>query len=148
MVQNPYLKWLMKLHTMFWSYAWSWEAAGGRENQGRRTAWLYPLLGEWLNQTVYPPWASLSPSLKWVQHCISHKDLAPRQIQIMPKKHFAQYLLFIAAKLLQLFPILCDLMDCSPPGSSVHGILQARILVCHPLLLGIIPIIYYMLAIR
>ena len=25
---------------------------------------------------------------------------------------------------------LCDLMDCSPPGSSVHGILQARILGC------------------
>ena len=24
--------------------------------------------------------------------------------------------------------ILCNLMDCSPPGSSVHGILQARIL--------------------
>ena len=24
-------------------------------------------------------------------------------------------------------PTLCDLMDCSPPGSSVHGILQARI---------------------
>ena len=23
---------------------------------------------------------------------------------------------------------LCDLMDCSPPGSSVHGIPQARIL--------------------
>ena len=23
-------------------------------------------------------------------------------------------------------PPLCDLMDCSPPGSSVHGILQAR----------------------
>ena len=22
----------------------------------------------------------------------------------------------------------CDLVDCSPPGSSVHGILQARIL--------------------
>ena len=29
---------------------------------------------------------------------------------------------------LQLFPILCDTMDCSSPGSSVHGILQARIL--------------------
>ena len=28
----------------------------------------------------------------------------------------------------QLYLILCDLMDCSPPGSSVHGILQARIL--------------------
>ena len=23
---------------------------------------------------------------------------------------------------------LCDLMDCSPPGSSVHGILQASVL--------------------
>ena len=25
-------------------------------------------------------------------------------------------------------PILCDPMHCSPPGSSVHGILQVRIL--------------------
>ena len=25
-------------------------------------------------------------------------------------------------------PILCDPMDCSPPGSSVHGIFQAEIL--------------------
>ena len=25
-------------------------------------------------------------------------------------------------------PSLCDPMDCSPPGSSVHGTLQARIL--------------------
>ena len=28
----------------------------------------------------------------------------------------------------QLFPILYDPMDCSPPGSSIHGILQVRIL--------------------
>ena len=28
----------------------------------------------------------------------------------------------------QLCPTLCDPMDSSPPGSSVHGILQARIL--------------------
>ena len=28
----------------------------------------------------------------------------------------------------QLCPTLCDPMDCSPPGSSVHGTLQARIL--------------------
>ena len=25
-------------------------------------------------------------------------------------------------------PTVCDPMDCSPPGSSVHGILQARML--------------------
>ena len=28
----------------------------------------------------------------------------------------------------QLCWTLCDPVDCSPPGSSVHGILQARIL--------------------
>ena len=32
------------------------------------------------------------------------------------------------AKLLQWCSILCAHMDCSPPGSSVYGILQARIL--------------------
>ena len=32
------------------------------------------------------------------------------------------------AKSFQKCPTLCDPMDCSPPGSSVHGILQARIL--------------------
>ena len=33
-----------------------------------------------------------------------------------------------AAKSLQSCPTLCDPMDSSPPGSSVPGILQARIL--------------------
>ena len=32
------------------------------------------------------------------------------------------------AKLLQSYPTLCNPMDCSPQGSSVHRILQARIL--------------------
>ena len=34
---------------------------------------------------------------------------------------------WVHAKLLQLCLTLCDPMDCSPPGSSVHAILQARI---------------------
>ena len=36
------------------------------------------------------------------------------------------------AESLQLCPTLCDPMDCSPSGSSVHGVLQA-----HALLQGI-----------
>ena len=32
------------------------------------------------------------------------------------------------AKSLQLCPTLCDPIDCSLPGSSVHGIFQARVL--------------------
>ena len=34
----------------------------------------------------------------------------------------------VCAKLLHSCPTPCDPMDCNPPGSSVHGILQARIL--------------------
>ena len=52
----------------------------------------------------------------------------------------------MGAKLLQSCPVLCNPMDYSLPGSSVHGVLQARILewVPYPLLgdfpnLGIEP---------
>ena len=47
----------------------------------------------------------------------------------------------MCAKFLQSCPTLYDPMDCSPPGSSVHGILRAWILewVCHALLQGIFP---------
>ena len=34
----------------------------------------------------------------------------------------------VHAKLLPSCPTLCNPMDCSPAGSPVHGILQARIL--------------------
>ena len=34
----------------------------------------------------------------------------------------------VHAKMLWLYPTLCDPMDCGLPGSSVHGILQAKIL--------------------
>ena len=45
------------------------------------------------------------------------------------------------AESLQSCPTLHDPMDWGPPGSSVHGILQARILErdCHVLLQGIFP---------
>ena len=34
----------------------------------------------------------------------------------------------VKALVAQLYLTLCDPVDCSPPGSSVHGILRARIL--------------------
>ena len=46
-------------------------------------------------------------------------------------------------KVAQSCPTLCNPMNCSPPGSSVHGILRARILEWeegHALLQGIFPI--------
>ena len=41
---------------------------------------------------------------------------------------YASRVPFPCAKLFPSCLTLCDPMDCSPPGSSVHGILQARIL--------------------
>ena len=38
-----------------------------------------------------------------------------------------------AAKSLQSWPTLCDTMDCSLPGSSVHGICQASVLEWGPI---------------
>ena len=35
---------------------------------------------------------------------------------------------WVHSEVVQSCPTLCDPVDCSPPGSSIHGILQARIL--------------------
>ena len=40
----------------------------------------------------------------------------------------AKVVLFATCVCAQLCPTLCDSMDCSPPGFSVHGNFQARIL--------------------
>ena len=44
--------------------------------------------------------------------------------------HFLHFLYWscVGTKWLQSWPTVCDTVDCSPPGSSVHGILQTRIL--------------------
>ena len=36
--------------------------------------------------------------------------------------------MWVSCLVVQLSPTLCNPKDCSPPGSSVHGILQAKIL--------------------
>ena len=41
---------------------------------------------------------------------------------------FGPYAWYLSSKSLQLCPTLCDPVDCNPPGSSVHWILQARML--------------------
>ena len=42
--------------------------------------------------------------------------------------HHLRYSVCVHAKSLQSCPTLCNPMDCSPPGSSVHGTFQARTL--------------------
>ena len=38
----------------------------------------------------------------------------------------------LPAQVLQSCPALCDSIDCSLPGSYIHGIIQARIVECVP----------------
>ena len=54
-----------------------------------------------------------------------HKDL---NIAEATEHTYSHIYICACAKLLQSCPILCNPMDCSSPGSFVHGIFQARIL--------------------
>ena len=46
-----------------------------------------------------------------------------------------------AAKSLQSCPTISDPMDCSPPGSSTHGIFQAKVLECGAVAFSFISVV-------
>ena len=73
----------------------------------------------WLGSTRYKMVEDSISSEPWASLHISMLNNTPTNAMIV-----------LTAKLLvtQLCPTLCDPMDCSLPGSSVHEILQARIL--------------------
>ena len=77
----------------------------------------------------------LNPNELITKDCIYHlKNRITDKIQSRErkwrKKTKWEISLFMKAKVLvaQLYPTLCNPMDCSPLGSSAHGILQARIM--------------------
>ena len=49
------------------------------------------------------------------------------KFEILVKSVLPSCVCVCTAQSLQLCPTLCNPVDCSPPGSSVHGIMQARI---------------------
>ena len=61
----------------------------------------------------------------WTDHSRTHTHTHTREGGCT-----AHPALIVPCSLTQSCLALCDPMDCSPPGSSVHGILQARILEC------------------
>ena len=80
-----------------------------------------------------PPGSSVHGNLQarilgWVSIPFSRGSSQPREDSLPsePPGKISQYAA-AAAKLLQSCPTLCDPIDGSPPGSSVPGILQARI---------------------
>ena len=73
--------------------------------------------GRWAPTEMGPPW-------KWVP-----TEMGPQEEQRLPNLMNHRQLQALLACVLSHFSCvrLCNPMDCSPPGSSVHGILQARI---------------------
>ena len=67
-------------------------------------------------------WAIVCPSCHPVKR-LTYISFMKQYLKVNLYTHMG-----VCAKSLQLCPTLCDPMDCSPPGSSMHGILQARIL--------------------
>ena len=67
----------------------------------------------------------------WSKSSLDKKLIELKFFQVI-EKVFSLAVLFsfvcVCAKLLQSCPTVCDATDCSPPGSSVHGILQTRTL--------------------
>ena len=68
-----------------------------------------------------------APLLRDLQGRVIHLDIKICNVYIV-YKGFSSGAGAAAAKSLQSCPTLCDHMDRSPPGSSVHGILQERTL--------------------
>ena len=72
------------------------------------------------------------PTQGWNLHllCLLHLQVGSLPLTTPGKPHVCvcMYIYRRCAKSLQTCLTLCGLMDCSPPGSSVPGILQARIL--------------------
>ena len=72
---------------------------------------------------------------KTCSHLLNYKQLLLGQLLLHPGSEWLVFIcklencfLCMSAKSLQLCLTLCNLMDHSSPGSSVHGISQARIL--------------------
>ena len=71
--------------------------------------------------------------LEWVSISFSRRSSQPRDWTRVSRiswigRQILNQLRHLSANSLQSCPTVCDPLDCSPPGSSVHGILQARIL--------------------
>ena len=114
---------------------WSWKDRPGRMSEKKPPA-TSARVGRWDKGPVAGIQGLLFP---W--NCDSNYDFFPLRYIRTSKDGLAQFLYSwnvdhwpvekvccMLVQSLQLCPPLCDLMDSSPPGSSVHGILQARIL--------------------
>ena len=85
----------------------------------------WPLMEQRVKKNLHKP-----PSVLFSRRTkkTTHDDLKQAKNPPLSVCKARFFFLRVHAKSLQSCLTLCDPMDCSPPGSSVHGILQTRIL--------------------
>ena len=76
---------------------------------------------------THPIFSLLSLRISFTRSPTLHTNLCKSCDSILKNPCGSPVPACIQAKSLQSCPTLCDPVDCSPPGFSVHGILQARI---------------------
>ena len=100
-------------------------------------------------QLSYIKWSKIQPQIpddtgaqrvcRCRCHAIHTTRFSPKSRHIYPKTlrweatvntHLLLIFMKVKALVAQSYPTLCNPMECSPPGSSVNGISQARILEC------------------
>ena len=88
--------------------------------------WNFPMLGHWraVHHTHPTPPPPLTQEISFV--LIGLNVLTTPKYPSLPDLY--SELCVHLCLIIQLCPTLCNFMDCSPPGSSAHGISQARIL--------------------
>ena len=104
---------LRSRHREVWGKEWHWK----RNLEGSRgMCWCWNTDPARRAIPIVSPWTMGSESL-WSWETVNKGSVAksPPRLTVLVLSHFSRVW-------------LCDSMDCSPPGFSVHGNLQARIL--------------------
>ena len=123
--QNAYLLWLEENASwleFFWSWSWMCCGFGSRwtwcPGRGWRPHWTCPAPPAWTAVGEFQP--------QFLSLLSSNEEPVLWETQDQGK--FTEIVCLQCTVLVQVSTTLCDPMDCSPPGSSIYGILQARIL--------------------
>ena len=96
------------------SHSWTWYFGLGRITQPKSTV-------NWSHLTRKD---TFFQSLSYLKRPLGEKIKTP----VLPWKPLGISISCVCVLVIQLYLTLCHPMECSPQGSSVHGILQARIL--------------------
>ena len=90
--------------------------------------WMCPCVWAHTHASTLSETMSLNLDHHWNPHCVGIHGSGEGYLGNVSIAFFWCLLYVCACLVAQLHLTLCNLMDCSPPGSSAHGILQARML--------------------